>query len=119
MDVDAVHVRDATYDGDATLIAGATKDEDAGCEGAVLQLEPRPNATLVARAVPDVDAEREDTCNDSERPLGATNDLGQTRLLAGLLILLGFGLLVLAVLATCILRLVCPWIVRRCWCGSL
>ena len=119
VEVDAVPILDATYGEDAILIASATYDEDAGREEAVLQLELPATATPNARAVPDVDAEREDARNDSEPPLGATEGLDHTRLLFGLLVLAGLGLLVLAVLAICIPRLVCPGIVRRHWRGSL
>ena len=106
MEVDVVHIADATNDDDATIAAGAindedaniaageTKDEDAKREVAVQQPVPPLLAILAARAIPGDDAKREDARRHSELPLGVTDDLGNTRLLFVLLLLTCFALLV-------------------------
>ena len=74
MDVDEVHIEDATDD-------GVEEREDAH-----LDREHPLGANCVAMAIPDVDAQRRDARNDRDHRLSATKVLGQTRLLGGLLV---------------------------------
>ena len=99
MDVDEVHIEDATDD-------GVEEREDAH-----LDREHPLGASCVAMAIPDVDAQRRDARNDRDHRLSATKVLGQTCLLGGLFVPFSWTFL-LALLANLILRDVNLWVLH-------